>query len=286
MKAAYSHSARSGRAALFQACSVLFAPASRPELFAKAAASGARLVCLDLEDAVGPAEKGAARANAAAALVDFPDFAVRINSIRTREGVADLAGIAAWEQAPAVVIVPKVRAAAELEIAAGVLEGRVDAFAPMIECAHALAHIDDIANTPACAALLLGAEDLAAELNVARDAKVLDMARGMLVAACVRAGKAAIDSPYLGIHDEDGLRAAIAGARREGFTGKLAIHPRHVPAINAAWEVSARQLDEARGMLAAFERAEGAAATHRGVMIDAASVRRAVRLMGQASDGR
>jgi len=285
METAHSHLARSGHAALFQARSALFAPASRPELFAKAAASGAHLVCLDLEDAVGISEKGAARTNAAAALLDFPRFVVRINSIRTREGMTDLVSIAGWKQPPAMVILPKVRAAAELEIAASVLEGCVDAFAPMIECAHALARIDDIASSPACAAVLLGAEDLAAELNVARDAKVLDMARGMVVAACVRARKPAIDSPYLGLHDEDGLCAAIAYARREGFAGKLAIHPRHVAAINGAWEVSAAQLAEARGMLTAFGRSEGAAANHGGAMIDAATVRRAVRLMERASDG-
>jgi (S)-citramalyl-CoA lyase len=144
--------------------SLLFVPGSRPERFEKALASGADLVCIDLEDAVGPADKEGARAAALSALGD-PRLGIRINGLRTRHGLADLVALSQAATKPPFVMVPMVEAVAEVEIVHAVLGPGV-AMLPLIETVKGLGAAGAVAASPGIAGVMLGGADFAGELGV------------------------------------------------------------------------------------------------------------------------
>jgi citrate lyase beta subunit len=212
--------------------SLLFVPGSRPDRFAKALASGADIVCVDLEDAVAPDAKVAAQEAALAFLAEAtegaPTRAVRMNALGTLQGLRDLAAIAAAAPRHGLLVIPKVEDAAEIRVAAAVLAeaGATLRILPLVEtlrgveAAHAIA-----ASSPLMAGLILGGVDLAAELGVEPGGEGLDHARGRIVHAAHAAGIEAMDVPCLDVRDATVAAREAAAARRIGFTGKAAIHP-------------------------------------------------------------
>ena len=261
----------------------LFTPASRPERFDKAAEAGADVLILDLEDAVSPADKDQARANALDYLSRQPGpgitYALRINALTTRAGLADLSGLLDSGAEPAFLVLAKTEAAAHLQILDRLLAGagKRTRLVGLIESAKGLAEVEAIARAgPRLAALMLGAADLAADLAATPTWEPMLGPRFRLVAACTLGGVMALDTPYLDIRDRQGLTEEVTRAIAMGFTAKAAIHPGQVAPINAALTPSASEMEAARRILEVNKAGVG---TVNGQMIDEAVARRARRVL-------
>ncbi|HEV7233530.1 MAG TPA: CoA ester lyase [Sphingorhabdus sp.] len=252
----------------------LFVPGNRPERYAKALASGADLVCIDLEDSVPASEKDEARAAALNALSadGAIRLAIRINGLRTAAGLADILALVDGQQ-PGYLFVPMVEAAAEIEILRSIL-GDAVAFVPLIESVKGLRAAADIAAAPGVAAIMFGGGDFAGELGVELAWEPLVHARSQIVMACAAANIRAVDVPYIDLETEVGLAEECAKARALGFHAKAAIHPRQIDAINAAMRPAAAEIAEARAAIAAFDAANGAAIRFQGKMLEAPIIRR------------
>lgn len=266
---------------------VLFVPGARPDRFAKALATNADLVCVDLEDAVAPADKTAARASALAALggQGAERLALRINGLATADGLRDLLALAETGIRPALLLVPMVSGREQLAIAREVLALDAPVLVPLVETGAALRAGHDIAAAPGVAGVMFGGGDLAAELGVELAWEPLATARGAFILACAGRGLMLLDVPYLGIGDDGGLRREAERARALGFTAKAAIHPSQVDPIREAFAPNAGDLAEAREALAAFAAAGGKAIRHKGKLLEAPLVRR-YEAMIEAEEGR
>ena len=260
---------------MLSANSLLFVPGSRADRFAKARAAGAGLTIIDLEDAVAPADKDAARG---AALAQFADsaagWALRINALTTAAGIADLAALTGAEMLPAALLLPMVEAAAEVEIVARVLGPRCPALIPLIETPRSLRQALAIASVPGVTAILLGGADFAAELGVVLAWEPLLAARQAVVLAAAEAKVAAIDVPFLGLDDAPGLDSEARRARALGFHAKAAIHPSQIPAIEAAFVPSAAEIAEAEEAIAAYAAGGERAIRFNGRMLEAPVIKR------------
>lgn len=261
--------------------SLLFVPGARPERFAGALASGADVICIDLEDAVRADGKDAARAAAIAAI--GPRIAIRVNGVRTRPGLADLLALAAAPALPDLVLVPMLESAEEMAIVAAVL-GTGARLVPLIETSRGLAAAPAIAAAPGVVAMMFGGGDLSAELGVALAWEPLAVARGLFVLACAGAGVPAIDVPFIALDDADGLAQEARRAGAIGFQAKAAIHPAQLDAIHAALRPDAATIDEARAALAAFAAGDGGAVRHDGRMLEAPVMRRYHKILAMAGN--
>jgi citrate lyase subunit beta/citryl-CoA lyase len=274
--------------------SLLFVPGDRPERFAKAEASGADALILDLEDAVAAAAKDAARVAVAERLRASRDgvaLVVRVNPLDTDLCAADL--VALGGLSPDAVMLPKaegaasVRALAERLATAGIA-------APILPIAtETPAAIFQLGSYAGCeaplAGLTWGAEDLPAAIGAAtsreedgRFTAPYEMARSLTLFGAHAAGVAPIETVYPAFRDLEGLAGYAARAARDGFTGMMAIHPVQVATINAAFTPTAEQLDHARRVVAAFADAPGAGALQLdGRMIDAPHLAQARRVLAR-----
>ena len=264
----------------------LFTPATKPERFDRAAEAGADALIVDLEDAVAPADKAAARQTALGWMATPGDGRVvrvlRINAPTTAFGLEDLAALVRSPAQPDLILVPKTDSADTLRLIDGLLKeaGKATRLVALIESARGIAMADAIAQaTPRLDALFFGAADLAADLGAEVAWEPLLAARSRVVNAAALAGIAAIDSPFFALNDEAGLRAEVAAAVRMGFTAKAAIHPRQIPAINEALTPTPEQVAEARLILE--ENAKGVGVVG-GRMIDEAVARKARRILAAA----
>jgi (S)-citramalyl-CoA lyase len=269
-----------------RARSWLFTPATHPERFGKAAAAGADVAILDLEDAVAPKDKTHALTVALDYLVAKPAdgvrHALRINGLDTPAGISDLGALLSSKAAPDFLVLPKTETPGHLQILDRLLTatGKDARLIGLIESARGLSNVRPIAEaTPRLAGLMLGAADMAADLGAATAWDPLVFARGELIAACALAGIMPIDAPFFDLHDADGLRREVAAAVAFGFAAKAAIHPAQIAAISAALTPSAEAVEKARAILA--ENAKGVG-TVDGQMIDEAIARKARRTLAAA----
>lgn len=270
--------------ALTPARSYLFVPGDRPERLGKALASGADRVVLDLEDAVAPAAKDAARAEVARALTERPAaerarIVVRINDASTDTFAADLAMLAATQAAA--VMLPKAERPETLAQLRAACPGA--ALLPLVESARGVLAAEALAAAPGVERLVFGTLDFALDLDLSGDPVGLDHAASRLALASRAAG---IASPVAGvtpeITDDDRLRADLARARAHGFGAKLCIHPRQVAVLHAALQPSEQELDWARRVLAAMQGAAGAVQVD-GRMVDRPVLQRAQSLLARAA---
>jgi len=273
--------------------SLLFAPGDSERKLAKAGASGADLVLLDLEDAVAEANKPAARALVAehlrSATRQQPQW-VRINPLDGGHALADLAAIV--PAGPDGIMLPKAtRAEAErlhhylsaLEAAAGHKIGAIRTMVVATETAPALFGLGDYAGCPRLAALTWGAEDSATALGATdnRDENgeydfPYQVFRALALAGAAAAGVTPIETIHGDFRDQDGLARVAAKARRAGFRGMLAIHPDQVPVINAAFSPSEAEIARAEAIVAAFAANPGAGTIGLdGAMLDMPHLKRA-----------
>lgn len=269
----------------------LFTPATRPERFPNAAANGADVIIVDLEDSVAPADKATARATA----LDFvprlspragdtaPSVicALRINGIDTQPGLADLQALLASEADPPYLVVPKIDSPGHLAILDRLLTGagKKTRLVAQIESAQGLAQAESIATvTSRLAGLMFGTADMAADLGADLSWNSLLYARSRLVAAAALRGLLAIDAPFFVIKDVNRLVQETANAIALGYTGKCAIHPSQVSMINAALVPSGAEISHARAVLE--ENAKGVGVVN-GMMVDEALARRARRVLSR-----
>jgi len=284
--------------------SLLFTPADSAKKLDKAMTSGADAVIVDLEDSIAPDGKARARGSAAAflkeaiALKARPQLIVRINGLQTGLIDADLDAVAL--AAPDAIMLPKaeggssvIHADAKLavrEAQSGLPDGHIKIIALATETAASLFVAGTFAGASArLAALTWGAEDLSAELgaHTNRDAqgRFLDpyrLARVLCLAGAAAAAVPALDTVYVDFRDSDGLRRECEDACRDGFTGKLAIHPAQVPIINAVFTPSPEALAQARAIVDAFAAHPGAGVVAiGGVMYDRPHLARATRLLAR-----
>lgn len=268
---------------------ILFAPGNRPERFDKAARSGAPGIVIDLEDAVPPDAKDAARPQvlqwfAMRGDSDAVKAGIRVNSVYTRHGLNDLVRLLDSGVSPDFLVLPKVESAFE-----ALLTNRLSGGVPLIctiESALGLANAGEIARgAPSVAALAFGGADLAADLRAEFSWDGLLCARGVVVQAAAAASVGAIDVPYLDINDEAGCVTEARRGKAMGFTGKFAIHPRHVAPIVATFTPAPQEIERAAALLEASARAGGGAVEFNGRMVDEAVLRSARRTMALAQAG-
>ena len=245
--------------------SVLYMPSSNERALEKAKTIACDGLILDLEDAVAPDAKPAARAAAAAAAASGEygrrTLTIRVNGIGTEWHDADLA--AAAQAGPAGVVVPKVNSADEVRSLVAALE---KAGAPdhtrlwaMVETPAAILHAAEIASaSDRLACLVLGTNDLYKELGATfapgRAAVMTSLQLAVLGARS--AGVAVLDGVFNDVKDSDGFLAEARQGRELGFDGKTLIHPGQVEPANAVFAPSAEQVDEARAVIDAFEQAQ------------------------------
>jgi citrate lyase beta subunit len=272
---------------------LLFTPGNRPDRFAKAAATGADALILDLEDAVAAPAKDDARATVIAhfrgdfraGLAPHQLKGLRVNNIHTPAGVRDLDALVSSGVAPDFVLLPKVESAFEVRLYARHLEGgqaRI-AFVGLVESARGLEAALEIANADRrVRALAFGGVDLAADLRAELAWEPLLYGRSRLVQAAASAGIGLVDVPHLALDDEAALVAECARVKALGFTSKLAIHPKQVAPILAAFTPTAAEIDRAAKMVAALEQAGGNAVEFEGKMLEGPVVKAAQRVLALA----
>lgn len=245
--------------------SVLYIPGSKERALEKAMGLAADAIIFDLEDAVAPDEKPAARDLLARVLRDW-DFGrrariVRINGMDTEWGAADAhamdAAIAAGARIDAILI-PKVNGPDDLDRVAGLVPG-ADLWA-MMETAAGMLNAATIAAHPRLRGMVMGTNDLAKELNsrFRPDRLAMQAGLGLCLLAARAHGRVIVDGVYNAFKDEDGLRAECEQGRDMGFDGKTLIHPAQLDIANAAFAPSEAEIDLARRQIAAFEEAKAA----------------------------
>lgn len=264
--------------------SLLFAPGGEERKLVKALAASADAVIADLEDAVVPAAKAEARELVVRMLAEAQTPSarlVRLNGTDTEFFPEDLAAVAELDLEG--LVLPK--ATPEAVAALGSDGPPVIA---IVETAQGLRLAYETAAEPRVVALMLGAVDLGAELALESRSDGLEIlyARSKLVVDSAAAGiRPPFDVVHLEVHDAEGLAAEALLARSLGFGGKTCIHPAQVPIINHVFTPSVEQVERARGVLAAYERAltEGrGVVTFDGKMVDLPVVERARRILAAA----
>ncbi|MBK1661166.1 HpcH/HpaI aldolase/citrate lyase family protein [Paracraurococcus ruber] len=280
----------------------LFVPGDSERKLAKGGESGADALILDLEDSVAAARRPVARGMVADYLAAHagtdqrPRLWVRINPL-DGEGLVDAAAVV--RAVPDGLVIPKVAGPAELlrishwlealEARDGIAPGSVRLLAVATETPAAVLQLPDYARVavPRLAGLTWGAEDLPAAIGAAGNqdgsgamALTYRMARAQCLLAAVAAGVQPIDTLEPDFRDEAALRAACATARREGFTGKIAIHPAQVGPINEGFHPTAEEVAFARRVVAAFESQPGLGTIGLdGRMLDMPHLRQARRVL-------
>jgi citrate lyase subunit beta/citryl-CoA lyase len=282
--------------------SMLFVPADSERKLAKAQGSRADALILDLEDAVAPARKPAAREAAAAFVAErakaLPaSLFVRINPLDSGLALDDLAAVVVPGLAG--IMLPKTTSAEDvrrlglyldaLESRAGMALGTVRVVPVATETAQAMLTMASfVPGIPRLAALTWGAEDLSAALgaisNREADGSLSPLyvfANSMCLCAAAAAGVDAIDTLHADFRDGDGLAAACAVARRRGFRGKIAIHPDQVDIINEAFTPSEAEIAAARRIVEAFAaQPQAGTLSIDGVMVDLPHLKQARRTLG------
>ena len=279
--------------------SMLFLPGNNPNMLINGNCLGADSVIFDLEDAVSPDEKDAARILVRNTMryMDFRgcEIIVRINSIDTPYWQKDIDAILPYT--PGLILLPKTGSAADVlaadayisqtEEKLGIKAGTVGLM-PLIETALGVENAFAIASAAdRVKALFLGAEDLTADLQCKRtkEGREIEYARTRLVMAARAAGVDVYDTPFTDVNDDEGIENDAMLAKSLGFSGKASISPRHVDVINRVFSPTLPEIDYAYEVMEAIalakQQGKGAIALH-GKMIDAPIVTRAQRTIAMA----
>ncbi|HTZ03913.1 MAG TPA: CoA ester lyase [Xanthobacteraceae bacterium] len=285
--------------------SLLFVPADSPKKLERAMASGADALIVDLEDSVALSAKAAARQSAAAFLKETanakarPFIMVRVNALDTGLIDADLDAVAPAR--PDAVMLPKAEGGASVihadaklavrEAENGLPDGTIKILPIATETGASLFAAGTFAGSSGrLLGLTWGAEDLSADVgaqaNRDTDGRFLDLyrlARALCLAGAAAAQVPAIDTVYVDFRNADGLRRECEDACRDGFTGKMAIHPAQVPIINDVFTPSAAAIEHARAVVAEFAKSPGAGVVGiGGVMYDRPHLVRAQAVLARA----
>ncbi|GAA4810744.1 CoA ester lyase [Streptomyces ziwulingensis] len=282
----------------------LFAPGDSERRTEKAAAGPADIVVLDLEDAVAEEGKPGARAAVAAFLASRPPqerrrLWVRVNPLDGPHALADLAAV--MPARPGGIMLPKSRGRGDaevlhhylsaLEAAGGLEQGSTEVIVLVTETAEAVFTTGTYRGVPRVAALTWGAEDLADSVGASGNRRAdgsygftYELARSCCLLGAAAAAVAAVDTIQGDFRDLEGLRRRVGQARRDGFSGMLAIHPDQVEVINTAFTPTAEELASAREIVDLFAARPGVGAVGlRGAMLDHPHLARAQALLASAA---
>ena len=276
--------------------SLLFVPGDRPDRMTKALGCGADALILDLEDAVAPNAKPEARRQVSEFVVVHPGARlwVRINPLDSDECDRDLDALLSAQ--PEAIVLPKAEGGHSVDDLTRRLSDRGNRGARIMaiatETPAAMFGLGSYGGSERLIALTWGAEDLPAAIGAAtsrepdgRYTSPYELARSLCLFGAAAAGVLAIDTVFPAFRDLDGLAAYAARARRDGFSGMMAIHPDQVPVINAAFTPDPDEIDRARRIVAAFAAASGAGAIAiDGRMLDRPHLVQAQRLLAAAGD--
>jgi citrate lyase subunit beta/citryl-CoA lyase len=268
--------------------SVLYLPASNDRALEKARTIPCDALILDLEDAVAPDAKAAAREAACTAtatgVYGDREVTIRVNGEDTEWHRDDLA--AACAAGPDALVVPKVSSA---DAVLGLVEAMAGCGAPehtslwaMVETPTAMLHCEEIASaSERLTVLVVGTNDLAKELYAAHvpGRHPLLPGLGLALLAARATGKAILDGVYNDVQDTDGFLAECRQGREMGFDGKTLIHPGQVDGANTAYAPNEKEVDDARGILQAWEEGGSGVVTYRGRMVEALHVESARRTL-------
>lgn len=270
--------------------SFIFSPGTDPSMFGKALASGADIVCVELEDGVAPQHKDIARENMLAIFAepqanDGVERIVRVNVLGSPEGEADLEAVLATQTPPPALMMPKVDKPEDVRRVADALDAAghqtrlqiIIETNPGLEAAYEIAQASDRVD-----ALLFGGVDLAADLRCEYGWEPLLYARSRVVHAAAGAGIDVIDVPWLDLGDEAGLRQEAESSARLGFTGKGSIHPKQIGIINEIFSPSEDEVTYARKVVAAFAEADSGLVVIDNKLIELPVLRSMERILAKA----
>ena len=244
--------------------SFIFTPGLKPEMFSKAIASGADMVCIELEDGIAIKDKDEARKNTIDALKTLEvkndvELVVRINCQRTKFGLLDLEAFISSKFKVKALMLPKVKTPEEITFIDDLLtDCNLDTDLHVImETNEALENIYDIAHaSERIVALYFGGVDMAAELRVENKPENLVYARSKLVHAGASVGVDVIDVPYLDLENMDGLKKEAEFVKNLGFTGKGSIHPKQINILNEIFTPSQKEISHAKKIIDQFNKSD------------------------------
>ena len=271
--------------------SFIFTPGLKPEMFPKALASGADMVCIELEDGIAPKDKEEARAKALK-LFEVPqaddgvERILRINSMRERFGIEDVLAILATDTPPPSLMMPKVRSPDEIVMLDQLLteRGHKTRLHVIIETNAGLEAAYEIANCSSrIEAMFFGGVDMAAELRCENNWQQLIYARSRVVHAAASAGLDVIDVPYLNLQDLDGMCDEAQKAKSLGFAGKGSVHPKQIGALNDIFTPSNDDIARARRIIKTFEEADTGLVVIDGKLIEKPVMREMYRIVAIAN---
>lgn len=270
--------------------SFIFAPGLRPELYPKALACGADIVCVELEDGVAPHDKDEAREKTMALFAELQaddgvERIVRINCLRSAVGLDDVQAILATDTPPPALMLPKVVSPDEIVWLDDLLteRGHNTRLHIIIEMNAGLEAVFDIARASSrIDALFFGGVDMSADLRCKNAWEPLLYARSRVVHAAASVGIDAIDVPYLDLDDLEGMKAQAQLAKELGFSGKGAVHPKQISALNEVFTPSFEEVAKAQKILAAFEEANTGLVVVDGKLIEKPVVREMQRIVSVA----
>ena len=270
--------------------SFIFTPGLRPDMYPKALASGADIVCVELEDGIAPKDKTEARRNALA-LFEQPqadvgvELIVRINSMRQHFGIEDVNAVLASTTPPPALMMPKVRAPDEVVMLDQLLTeaGHATRLHVIIETNEGLEAAFEIARcSDRIDAMFFGGVDMAAELRCVNSYDTLLYARSRVVHAAAAAGLDVIDVPFLDLDDPEGMRVEAEKVRDLGFAGKGSVHPKQIVALNEVFTPSTDKIAHARRIIAEFEKADTGLVVIDGKLIEKPVLREMHRIVAIA----
>jgi len=270
--------------------SFIFAPGLRPDMFPKALASGADIVCVELEDGIAPKDKEEARKLALGLFKekqadDGVERIVRINCLREAFGLADVQSILATDTPPPALMLPKVRNPDEIVWLDDLLteRGHDTRLHVIIETNHGLEAAFEIAHCSSrIDALFFGGVDMAAELRCVNAWEPLLYARSRVVHAAASAGLDVIDVPFLDLDDAEGGKKEAQLAKALGFCGKGSVHPKQIAALNEVFTPSAEEIAKARRITKTFEEADTGLVVIDGKLIEKPVLRDMYRILAIA----
>lgn len=270
--------------------SFIFTPGLRPDMFPKALASGADIVCVELEDGIAPKDKAEARQKALA-LFEAPqaddgvERIVRINSMRERFGIEDVNAVLASKTPPPALMMPKVRTPDEVVMLDQLLTeaGHATRLHVIIETNEGLEAAFEIARcSDRIDAMFFGGVDMAAELRCQNSFDAMIYARSRVVHASAAAGLDVIDVPFLNLDDPEGMRIEAEKARDLGFAGKGSVHPKQIADLNEVFTPPADKIARARRIIAEFEAADTGLVVIDGKLIEKPVLRDMYRIVAIA----
>ncbi len=273
--------------------SFIFAPGLKPEMYPKALASGADIVCVELEDGIAPKDKETAR-HRALSLFESPESRndaddiekiVRINCLGSQFGLDDVQAILKTDSPPPALMLPKVMTPEEVIWLDNLLSerGHQTRLHIIIETNAGLEAAYEIAHSSSrIDALFFGGVDMAAELRCRNQWQPLLYARSRVVHAAASAGVDVIDVPFLDLDDPDGMEKEACLARDLGFSGKGSIHPKQISILNKVFTPTSDEVAWAKRVLLEFEKADTALVVIDGKLIELPVLREMQRVVSIA----